>query len=185
MNLKKTVALLITLAFFACFFAACGKDKPEETSAASETEAESITEIVSDETFVAQNDTTEDESQTEAAVTELNAADLSGDYSSGRCHITVTANGGNELSFVVKWGGSARELRQWEMNGTFDPETGVAEYADCVCADVEFEEDGTETRTVEFENATGSFTFSEGTLTWKENREDIAAGMTFTRDPIA
>lgn len=183
MNMKKMLALLMAVVLCVCACAACGKTKPEETTAPTEPADETTAQIETQAPDLSQpEETTEGESETEtqaAAAVPATAAQLVGDYESYRCHISVALKGNNKLSFEIKWGSSAIETSVWEMSGEYDPETGVAAYSDCVNAIVSVGEDGSEIKTVNYENGAGRFRFGNGTLMWEDDQEQIADGMEF------
>ena len=189
MNMKRMIALLMAAVFCVCMYAACSKTKPEETTEPAWPEDETTGPAVTDAPTASQpEETTQEESETEtqaASAAPATAAQLVGVYESYRCHITVSLQGNNKLSFEVMWGSSATETSVWEMSGEYDPETGVAAYSDCVNAIVSVGEDGAEMRTVNYENGAGRFLFGNGTLTWEDDQEQIADGMEFVLNPNA
>lgn len=107
-----------------------------------------------------------------------------GCYLCDRAEIVIGAEGDDEALVTVTWGSSAFENSSWVMNGTFDPETLQIEYHDCVRTDYVYSEEGEVTSEEEvYTGGHGFITFAEGdtlTLTWQDDQEHIADGMTFT-----
>jgi hypothetical protein len=105
-----------------------------------------------------------------------------GDYVCDRADISIEAQGTNEAKVIVTWGSSAWESAEWVMSGVFDDEALLIEYHDCVKNVTTFDEDG-EIKDVEevYTGGHGTLNFAEdGTLTWTDDQEKIADGMTFT-----
>ena len=170
MKIKKIAVVLLAIVLCAGVFAACKNEPPQETAAPDLTQTEPTA--------------TEEPAQTEEDTSvDAQTPTPAGSYTSGRCHITVTAESENTLAFVIRWGASAMEANGWEMSGVYDPETGVVEYENCVNAISEYTNEGEETKTVNYENGTGRFLFRDGNLTWEDDQENIADGMVFTPDP--
>ncbi len=106
-----------------------------------------------------------------------------GSYAKDRALIEVSAADDKDgAKFHITWGSSAAEHSEWDMTGTFDPETLTVSYENAVRKDVVFKEDGSvESETVVYEDGTGSFTFSQegNSLTWKDEKEHIADDTVF------
>ena len=106
-----------------------------------------------------------------------------GSYAKDRALIEVSAADDKDgAKFHITWSSSAAEHSEWDMTGTFDPETLTVTYENAVKKDVVFKEDGSvESETVVYEDGTGSFTFSaeENSLTWKDEKEHIADDTVF------
>jgi len=109
-----------------------------------------------------------------------------GTYACDRASILVEATDEtNGAKATVTWGSSAAEHSEWTMSGTYDADSHVFTYADCVKKNVVFKEDGSvESEEEVYKDGTGTMTFSEGTegpyLEWKDDKENVADGMTFT-----
>lgn len=107
-----------------------------------------------------------------------------GVYGLERASITVEAEGMENAKFFVTWSGSAAEHSEWVMSGKFDPETLTVEYTDCVKTTITLNENGEiDSEVVDYENGTGTFTFSEDdglTLTWDDGMEQIADEAVFS-----
>ena len=107
---------------------------------------------------------------------------FAGTYAMDRCAIEVTSSGKDGAVFHINWGSSASEHTEWDMSGTFDPDTLTVAYSDAVKRDVVFKEDGTaESDTVIYSDGTGTFTFNDkdNTLVWKDEKEHAADDMVF------
>ena len=106
-----------------------------------------------------------------------------GSYAKDRALIEVSAADDKDgAKFHITWGSSAAEHSEWDMTGTFDPETLTVNYEKAVKKDVVFKEDGSvESENIVYEDGTGSFTFSaeENSLTWKDEKEHIADDTVF------
>ena len=109
-----------------------------------------------------------------------------GTYASDRASIQIEATDEeNGAKATVTWGSSASEHSEWTMSGTYDADSHVFTYSDCVKKDVVFNEDGSvESEEEVYKDGTGTMTFSEGNegpyLEWKDDKENAADGMTFT-----
>ena len=104
-----------------------------------------------------------------------------GPYVCDRAKIMIEARGKNKAKVVVTWGSSASEMTKWTMSGPFDEETRAIEYHNCVRKDLTYNEDGTvKSKEKVYVGGHGFLTFAEdGTLTWQEDQEHAADGMTF------
>ena len=107
-----------------------------------------------------------------------------GAYAAGRCSILIEADGMDGVKASVTWGSSAYQTSVWEMSGKFDADTLTFTYENGVRRDIEFEENGDEKSSVKvYTDGTGTMTFSdEGdvtSLTWQDDKENIAEDMTF------
>lgn len=179
MKLTKLLCLTLTLVLLTAVFAGCKTDKTDdateaETTTAAETEAQTET-----ETEAAASETDE---TAEIAEADRIPANFAGDYQFERCSIEVTAQSDTEMKFLVHWGSSAMESRQWEMSGTFDPDTLRVNYSDCVCKDLVADENGNITETVVYENGIGRIQFYDfDSLGWMDEQDNAASGMEFTK----
>ena len=108
-----------------------------------------------------------------------------GPYACDRATIQVEATDEeNGAKATVTWGGSVSETSEWTMSGTYDAESHVFTYSDGVKKNVVYKEDGSvESEEEVYKDGTGTMTFSEGTegpyLEWKDDKENVADGMTF------
>lgn len=108
-----------------------------------------------------------------------------GNYASGRATILVEADGDEGGKATVTWGSSAFENVVWTMSGDYDAESHVLSYDDCVKTEYAYNDDGSVASDKEiYTGGTGTMTFSEGNegpyLEWKDDKENVAEGMTFT-----
>ena len=108
-----------------------------------------------------------------------------GDYVNGRADILIEADGDTGAKATVTWGSSAATQAVWEMSGDFNIDTHEFTYSNAVKKEVTYNEDGSVAEEKEIYNdGTGTMTFSEGTegpyLEWKDDKENIADGLTFT-----
>lgn len=106
-----------------------------------------------------------------------------GDYTSGRANIHIDAGEGNSVSAIVNWASSASENSEWTMSGSFNVDTLTFEYSGCTKKTTVYAEDGSvESEETEYTDGTGRMVFSEEplSLTWQDDKENAADGMTFT-----
>lgn len=112
------------------------------------------------------------------------AADFVGDYSADRATIHFEAEGTDGAKATVLWGSSYKENSEWVMSGTFDAKTGTFEYHDCTKTDYVYKENGdVESSEEVYVGGHGFMFFKEGDpaeVTWQEDQEHVADGMTFT-----
>jgi len=106
-----------------------------------------------------------------------------GFYTCGRATVLIGDDGDKGMTASVTWSSSAAETSEWNMSGTFDPETMQFEYHDCIRTDYVYKENGdVDSETEVYVNGHGFMTFKEGdplTLTWQDDQEDVAADMVF------
>ena len=194
MNIKKWICVFLALALCAAVFAACAKtpvNEPEQTTAAEDVAADDTTAeaAAADDTTAeaAPADDTADETAEDEAVIEIPEADrttanLAGTYSNDRCNIVVEAVDESTLKFSVHWANSVSQANEWEMSGTFDPDTLRVNYSDCVCKTVFYAEDGTATEQVEYEDGVGRIQFRDlSSLVWNDEQGNMGLGLTFTK----
>lgn len=110
-----------------------------------------------------------------------------GFYTCDRAEIQINAEGEeNGASAIVTWASSATENTTWTMTGTFDSESKVFEYNNCVKINYVYNENGDVEDTTEvYNDGHGTMTFADGdeiTVTWKDDKENVADGMVFTYD---
>ena len=121
--------------------------------------------------------------QTEQPDSEVAA--LTGEYSSGRCNIAVSADENDQLQFVVQWSSSSNESSRWEMSGSYDSAKKRVEYVDAVSKNLVYDAEGNEIATVNYEDGTGYFEFTDdSSFIWHDNKEDVAAEMIFLKDDL-
>ncbi len=113
-----------------------------------------------------------------------------GIWECGRASITIdgsvdedTEDGNDFLLVKIHWGNTYADAEQWVYECTFDQvslvDDGRGTEYNIVFSDVEGEP---ETVTVVAEDLAASFTINDdGTLTWKDFRNDVADGMRFVK----
>lgn len=175
--MKRTICMIIAALMLLCAVS-CAAEKPAENNAEPQTQPE-------------QQPETQPEQQPESGNTEPEGGEedgqnpvmnFIGEYSCGRATIRVEAEGADGAAFSVHWGSSYNEAAEWTMSGKLDPDTLKVEYDDCRSAAVTYNDDGSvASETVNYENGKGSFTFNgeDYSLTWQDDEENAAEGMTF------
>jgi beta-lactam-binding protein with PASTA domain len=106
-----------------------------------------------------------------------------GKYGCDRATAQVDAVGEDGGRVTVEWPSSAAETSEWVMEGTFNADTMKLKYKDGTKTEITFDSKGKETRKTVYTDGTGTITFNDdGTLsfTWKDDKEGVAKGMTFT-----
>ena len=107
-----------------------------------------------------------------------------GPYSADRASIMVEPDGDDGAHVTVQWGSSASESTTWEMSGTFDADTKTITYSNGTKTDYVYAENGDiDSEDTVYTNGKGKFTFKDNgklTLTWTDDKEHVADGMTFT-----
>ena len=105
-----------------------------------------------------------------------------GNWSCGRCYISISNNGDGTYRAEVKWSSSAAEGSTWTYICTYDAEndalvcngTGVNEH-------YVYTEDGQGTNTENYNNGSAMFyTDNNANLLWHDYYENVADGMLFT-----
>ena len=105
-----------------------------------------------------------------------------GNWSCGRCYISISNNGDGTYRAEVKWSSSAAEGSTWTYICTYDAEndtlvcngTGVNEH-------YVYTEDGQGTNTENYNNGSAMFyTDNKANLLWHDYYENVADGMLFT-----
>ncbi|MDD6310430.1 MAG: hypothetical protein PUB09_00640 [Firmicutes bacterium] len=169
MKIKKLLSiLLIGSLMFA--FAACSSDNeeaeiPEETQQPSELvtgepEEETVPEVGAPED---QDITGEWQDQTSQRAFML----IEG--TNDKCHITIL------------WGSSATEETEWTMTCTLDKNTGKYVYNDGVKNINTSDETGSTLKAEVYTGGSGEFTLSNGTITWKDNKDTTGKDCKFIK----
>ena len=105
-----------------------------------------------------------------------------GRYGSGRCTIDVTGVANNTVEIHVYWSSSAFEHSEWVMSGNFDEDGTYVYYSDCVKTNYTYGDDGElVSKETVYRGGKGSLIFKGNTMTWEDQAEHIADGMTFTK----
>ncbi len=106
-----------------------------------------------------------------------------GDYGYARATLHVEADGMDGAKVLVTWGSSAFDHGEWEMSGSFDPETRTITYDNAVLKTVAFNEDGTTaSEETVYENGSGTITFRDGavlTAVWADDHGDVPEDAVF------
>jgi hypothetical protein len=105
-----------------------------------------------------------------------------GVYQCDRASVLVEAQGKEDAKITVTWGSSYKENSEWVMSGKFYTDTLRVEYHDCERYDRVYREDGSvESETKVYYNGHGFvfFDYDTNTLTWQDDQEHVADGMTF------
>ncbi len=108
-------------------------------------------------------------------------ADLTGfwmDSWSQRAHMDLTQENG-EYTAVIHWAGSAFEHVEWRMSGTFD-EYGVLTSDNCTKSLHSFDEEGSESVEILYENEKAALICLDGVITWQD-AEGMGAECRFIR----
>ena len=114
-----------------------------------------------------------------------------GIYQCDKASVFVEAAGKEDAKITAAWGSSYKENTEWVMSGPFDTESLRVEYHDCERIDRVYREDGSvESETKVYFNGHGFvfFDYESNTLTWQDDQEHVADGMTFEYclpDPMA
>ena len=148
--MKKKIAILLCVCMLAAVLCACGaKEQAADTA---------------EDTTAGQEETQETESAYIGSWHEKNA---------GRGLMEVTSGDNGYVCFDVKWGDSAAKTYVWTFTGT-ENEAGVIEYDGGFKGVIETANDGTETKTILEDDASGSVEIlADGTMVWTEdNSED-------------
>lgn len=104
-----------------------------------------------------------------------------GNYAADRATVSVQCKGTSDAFVSIVWSSSDSETSEWTMSGTLDTNTLKVSYTDGVRVDSVFDENGNSTDTVVYRDGTGTITFDEsGNLTWDDEKEHVADGMTFS-----
>ena len=107
-----------------------------------------------------------------------------GIYSCDRASIQVEAKGKDEALFTINWSSSAFEHCEWVMSGKLDLDKLTVDYSDGVKRTIVYTSEGElDSDNVDYEDGSGTFTFSGNTVTWKDNKEGAADGMVFEFGP--
>ncbi len=104
-----------------------------------------------------------------------------GPYVCDRARAQVECFGNEDALITIDWANSAWELARWTIVGRLDPDTLTVAYSGCTKQIIVFDEDGEiESEETEYEDGTGTITFSEGGLfTWHEDQADREEDLVF------
>lgn len=102
------------------------------------------------------------------------------DRASQRAIMDVQCEGSDGGSIVISWAGSAFEQAVWEFSGKWDEETHSIHYSNCRKAIRTYDESGTMTESVEYENGTGAiFVQDDYTIIWQDDQENAGENCVF------
>ena len=159
-------------------------DKPTATPTPKPTEKPVETEAKPTETAAAPTEPAA--TQPSVEVTEpapKTAADINGEYKSGRVTVEVDSEDPENVQIWVIWTASHNSKAVWSMSGKYDPATETISYENGTKKVFTYTEEGEpETETVEYTNDKGVFVFSYNGVTWDEYNENIAEGMVFIKE---
>lgn len=185
------ICIVLALAL-AAGLSACGKGEPEAAQTTlpdAQTSAETIaptaepTEATAAQSTVSDTTTLPPEYAGDATRT---LAYYAGVYGAGRCTVRIEPVSDSEAKVSIVWGDSAFEAYEWEMTGYFNPDTYRLTYSDCVKTDVVFAEDGSETRTVLYEDGVGRFQLQpDHSMEWQDEQDNAGEDMEFVYSPAS
>ena len=164
MKAKKILCVVMTMAMaLAVTITAtgCGSSAKEETT---------TTETTSDVSTDAANPTNIYEN-------------MAGEYQdevSQRATATLTADmDSDNVQITIKWAEDSEDTEEWEMTATMKDDKLV--YDDCICTDIEYDENGDVTNEeTEYTNGSGYFEFGDdGQLLWTGAKDDDCRSCSF------
>ena len=105
-----------------------------------------------------------------------------GNWSCGRCYISISSNGDGTYSADVKWSSSAAEGSAWTYICTYDAENdALVCNGSGVNVHYVYTEDGQGSHTENYNNGSAMFyTDNDGNLLWHDYYENVADEMVFT-----
>ena len=118
-----------------------------------------------------------------AKLVSTSTVDYSGEYVetiAGRATVTVTKKASG-YDVWVRWPNSAAEVYNWNFTGTFNS-NGVMNYTKCVKTIITFDENDNDSLKTSYTNGTGSLTIKNGTITWKDNKENAGEDVKFVKE---
>lgn len=93
--------------------------------------------------------------------------------------ISITALERGDCVVRIEWPNGAAEHIVWEMTAGRDG-AGRISYEDCTCTVINYSADGSETRTVRYQNGTGSFIMlDDDHITWQDDMENAGQDAVF------
>ena len=97
-----------------------------------------------------------------------------------RASMDIVCEGTDSGRVVISWAGSAFEQAVWEFSGKWDEDTHSIQYSNCKKAIRSYDDSGTMTETVEYENGTGAIIVQDDyTITWKDDQENAGQNCVF------
>lgn len=169
--MKKTFALILTVALCMLMMAACTTTSQEEP--AQEEPQQANQEVVQEAEVAADEAVTEADEISEEFLSQVSGEmDLSGSWEdeiSQRAHMDVTKNADGSYSILVSWGSSASETSIWQITGTYDEKSGMLSYENGSYTVHTWDEEGVETVS-EPEITKGAFMKEGDKLRWKDSK---------------
>ena len=118
-----------------------------------------------------------------AKLVSTSTVDYSGEYVetiAGRATVTVTKKASG-YDVWVRWPDSSSEVYNWNFTGTFNS-NGVMNYTKCVKTIITFDENDNDSLKTSYTNGTGTLTVKNGTVTWKDNKENAGKDVKFVKE---
>lgn len=109
------------------------------------------------------------------------AKDFIGSWEDNRCSLTVEDLGDGNVSVEIIWANGASEDSEWMMTGVPDADTGTMRYANGLCKNVEYLDNGTVSETILYENGEGYFFIQDGYLYWVDQTDHAGDNCRFER----
>jgi len=105
-----------------------------------------------------------------------------GNWSCGRCYISISSNGDGTYNADIKWSSSAAEGSAWTYICTYDAENDALVCSGSgVNVDYVYTEDGQSSHTENYNNGSAMFyTDNNGNLLWHDYYANVADEMVFT-----
>lgn len=162
---KKWIGILL-LAMLLLFAAGCtGQDDQK-----AETDA-------SDTTVAAEEDATETDPTPAAESDTTGTETFIGNWSSGDVVLSIYMGKGTCYADVV-WEDADRH-DAWSMECTYDESSGKLVYENGVKTENVEDSTGNVEGEEVYQDGTGSFTYSDGTITWQDDKEQAGEGLAF------
>ena len=100
----------------------------------------------------------------------------------GRGYITIAKTSDDRYNVQVNWGNGASEMYVWTMTAS-PAGSNILHYDDCRHSIITFDEEGSDTETVKYENGTGEFTLlSTNELMWQDDVEEAGKDSLFVNE---
>lgn len=100
----------------------------------------------------------------------------------GRGYITIAKTSDDRYNVQVNWGNGASEMYVWTMTAS-PAASNILHYDDCRHSIITFDEEGSDTETVKYENGTGEFTLlSTNELMWQDDVEEAGKDCLFVNE---
>ena len=100
----------------------------------------------------------------------------------GRGYITIAKASDDRYNVQVNWGNGASEMYVWTMTAS-PAASNILHYDDCRHSIITFDEEGSDTETVKYENGTGEFILlSTNELMWQDDVEETGKDSLFVNE---